>query len=179
MKPDIKLIGLTGTNGAGKGEAAAFFIRKGFQFYSLSDLIREKLQSENKEITRDNLITAGNDMREQGGPDILARMVLKKVKGPAVIDSIRNPHEIEFFRKQRDFILLAVDAPLKIRYARIKARGRNESISSLREFKDKEAEEKTSHEKGQQLHNCLKMADFTIFNNGSLEDLCHQLEQFL
>jgi len=179
MTANIKLIGLTGTNGAGKGEAAAFFTRQDFQYYSLSDLIREKLHQEQKEITRDNLIQTGNAMREQGGPDVLARLVMQKVTGSTVIDSIRNPHEIEFFRLQKDFTLLAIDAPLQIRYDRIMARGRNESISSLEEFKNKEAEENTSHEKGQQLQNCLKMADFTILNDGSLEDLYRQLEQFL
>lgn len=179
MITDLKLVGLTGTNGAGKGEAAAFFMRNGFQYYSLSDVIREKLQQEKMPVTRDNLILTGNSMREQGGSDILARLVLQKVSGPTVIDSIRNPFEIEFFRQQKDFTLLAIDAPIEVRYDRIMARGRNESISSLQEFKDKEAEENTSLEKGQQLQNCIKMADYMILNNSSLEDLYCQLEQFL
>ena len=38
------LIGLTGTNGAGKGEAAAYFMTKGYAYFSLSDVIRDKLE---------------------------------------------------------------------------------------------------------------------------------------
>lgn len=179
MKKNIKLIGLTGTNGAGKGEAASFFEKKGYAPFSLSDLIREELQKRNLDVTRDNLIKMGNKLRGLFGPDILARRVLKKVKRNSVIDSIRNPREVEYLRKQKDFILLAIDAPVELRYLRAEKRGRNESASTLKEFIAKETEEMSHQEKGQQLQNCLKMADHTINNDGSLEDLHRKLEEFL
>jgi len=113
MKKEVRLIGLTGTNGAGKGEVAAYFEKKGYAYFSLSDLIREELLKKGKEVTRNNLIKMGNQFREKGGYDILARLVMKKVKGKAVIDSIRNPKEVEYLRKQKSFILLAVDAILR------------------------------------------------------------------
>ena len=47
MNKDVRLIGLTGTNGSGKGEAAAYFKKKEFSYFSLSDLIREELHKEN------------------------------------------------------------------------------------------------------------------------------------
>ena len=91
MNKKTSLIGLTGTNGAGKGEAASCFVERGYAYFSLSDVIREELRKENQEITRDNLIRMGNFMRQQFSPDILARRVAKKIKEKAVIDSIRNP----------------------------------------------------------------------------------------
>jgi len=175
----MKIIGLTGTNCAGKGEAAEFLKKKGFAYFSLSDLIRDQLQKKDMEFTRDNLIRTGNLMRKEGGPDILARLVMKKVKSPAIIDSIRNPKEVEYLQKQKNFILLAIDAPVKTRYIRAKKRGRNESASSLQEFKDKEAEEMTSKEKKQQLQNCIKMANHIIINAGSLTDFYCKLEKLL
>ncbi|MCK4495166.1 MAG: AAA family ATPase, partial [Candidatus Aminicenantes bacterium] len=90
MKKEVKLIGLTGTNGAGKGEAAAFFKKKGYVYFSLSDLLREELQKKGKQVTRDNLIEIGNNLRKKISHDILAKRVMKKIKGRAVIDSIRN-----------------------------------------------------------------------------------------
>jgi dephospho-CoA kinase len=176
-KKEAKLIGLTGTNCAGKGEVAAFFEKKGYTYFSLSDLIREELRKAGKEASRDNLIKMGNELREKNGYDILARLVMKKVKGRSVIDSIRHPQEVEYLRKQKDFILLAVDAPVDLRYERAKKRGREESASTLEEFKKKEAEEMTDLTQGQQLHNCLKMADFLVTNDGSLEDLHRKLEE--
>lgn len=179
MKKEARLIGLTGTNSAGKGEVASFFKKKGYTYLSLSDLIREELKKIGKEETRDNLIKMGNELREKGGHDILARRVMKKVKDKSVIDSIRNPREVEYLRAQKNFILLAVDAPVDLRYERATKRGRAESASTLKEFIKKEAEEMTDSEKGQQLHNCMKMADFLVINDGSLKDLHRTLEELL
>ncbi len=179
MNKKVRLIGLTGTNGSGKGEAAAYFKKKGFAYFSLSDLIREKLQKEGKEVTRDNLIQRGNQLREKDGPDILARRVIEKVKDKAVIDSIRNPFEVEFLRNHGKFILLAIDAPVELRYERAKRRGREESASTLEEFIKKEKEEMTGSEKGQQLHSCMTMADLVIINDGTLEDFHLKLEETL
>ena len=179
MKTTHKLIGLTGTNSSGKGEAAAFFRRHGYSYFSLSDIIRDELSLEKREITRDNLIQKGNQLREEQGADILARRVMEKIEGEAIIDSIRNLFEIEFFRKQEGFILLAIDAPVEIRYTRVRERGRNESAASLQEFIAKEQEEMTQNEKGQQLEECMFMADYRVTNEGSLEDFYKKLEKFL
>lgn len=179
MKEDRRLIGLTGTNGSGKGEAAAFFQKKGYAYSSLSDLIRMELKKEGLTPTRDNLIKKGNALRAEGGAGILAKMVLDKVKGKTVIDSIRNPEEIRYLKRKKDFFLLAIDAPAAIRFERVRKRGRDESAASLQEFIEKEAEEKTKNEKAQQLQACMEMADFTVINDGSLEDFYKKLEKFL
>ncbi|MFP4082243.1 MAG: AAA family ATPase [Candidatus Aminicenantes bacterium] len=174
-----RLIGLTGTNGAGKGEVAAFFKKRSYAYFSLSDLIREELQKRGEKISRDHLIQMGNRLRERFGPDVLARRVVKKIKGKAVIDSIRNPKEVEFLRNQKNFILLAVDASVELRYQRVKKRGREESASTLDEFIKKEAQEMTNRQHGQQLRNCMKLADYTIKNDHTIEALHKKLERLL
>ena len=173
------LIGLTGTNGAGKGETADFFKNYGFSFFSLSDLIREEIIKQGLPLTRDNLILTGNKLRKKFGPDILAKRVMEKIKGKAIIDSIRNTREIQHLKKQNNFIILAIDAPVELRYQRILKRGRNESASTLDEFKRKEAEEFTGSENQQQLQECMKMADHLIINDGKIQDLHRKLEVFL
>ncbi len=175
----MKTIGLTGTNGSGKGAAAEYFIQKGYVYFSLSDVIREELRKNGIEPTRDNLIRMGNKLRSSGGADFLARKVMEKIKSKAVIDSIRNPEEVRFLKNQKNFILLAIDADVKLRYERVKKRGRDESAATLQEFIEKEDEEKTTNPRHQQLHTCLEMADFTVLNEGSLEDLYNILEKFL
>jgi len=172
-----RLIGLTGTNGAGKGEVANFLRKKGFAYVSLSDVIREELQARGLEASRDHLIACGNELREKFGPAVLARRVATRIQGPTVIDSIRNPAEVAFLRSLGDFILVAVDAPLEIRFERARKRGRNESATTLDEFRRKEEQEKTTSETGQQLEVCLQLADLTIINDGSLEDLWTRLEE--
>ena len=179
MKKKVRVIGLTGTNSSGKGETAAYFQKRRYAYVSLSDVIRGELEREGIPLTRDNLIRKGNHMREARGADVLARLVMKDIKGKTVVDSIRNPEEVEYLRQRGDFILLAIDAPVEIRFERAKKRGREESASTLQEFIAKEAEEMTGLRTGQQLSNCIQMADFKIDNDGTLEDLHKKLETFL
>lgn len=177
MKDKPRLIGLTGTNGAGKGEAAAYFVSKGYAFFSLSDIVREELGRRGEALTRDNLIRTGNELRERFGPDVLARRTMDKVRGPAVIDSIRNTREVAYLRRREGFVLLALDAPVEVRFQRAAARGRDESASSLEEFRRKEAEERAGGETSQQLEACMAEADRLIVNDGTIEDLHRKLEE--
>lgn len=177
VKP--RLIGLTGTNGAGKGEAAAFFRERGYAYASLSDILREELRARGLEAARDNLIRIGNELRHAFGPDVLARRTMAGVTGPSVIDSIRNLREVAFLRAQAGFILLAFDAPPEVRFARVRARGRDESAATLDTFLAKEAEERAGGEAAQQLEACMAEADVLIWNDGTIEDLHRQLEKLL
>ena len=174
-----KYIGLTGTNAAGKGETAEFFQEHGFSYYSLSDLIRKELQKRGLEECRDTLIRTGNDLRTKYGADILAKRIMQEVGEKAVIDSIRNTAEVEFFKTQENFVLLAIDAPVEMRYQRSKNRGRKESASSLEEFIQVENKELLGSETRQQLKKCIEMADFLIINDGTIEDLHRKLEMFI
>ena len=175
-----RLIGLTGTNSAGKGEVAAHLVSRGYAFHSLSDVLREELAARGFETSRDNLILVGNELRADSGADILARRIMDRLAaGPAVIDSIRNPREVEFFRGTGEFILLAVDAPIETRFERARARGRNESASTLEEFRAKEQVEMDGGEGRQQLRECMAMADRLIVNDGSLDDLRRKIEEAL
>jgi dephospho-CoA kinase len=172
-------IGLTGTNCAGKGETAAFFISRGYRSRSLSDVIRDSLRAEGLEESRDNLIRRGNDLRRQGGPDILARLVLDALEPPAVIDSIRNRAEAAYLKSRPGFFLLAIDAPVALRFERSRRRGRDESARTLEDFARKEGEERGSHPEAQQLDACIAMADALVINDGTITDLHRKLEAFL
>ena len=174
-----RLVGLTGTNGAGKGEVAAYLMKKGYAYASLSDEIRDELRRKGKEITRDSLIAMGNALRRKHGTDVLARGVMKKVRGRTVIDSIRNSREVAFLRRHKGFVLVAVVAPVELRYERVLRRGRAESAETLEEFVAKEKQEMAGGTGGQQLRRCLDLADVTIVNDGSLRALHRQIKERL
>jgi len=174
-----RLIGLTGTNAAGKGEVALYLEAKGYRVFSLSDTIREHLRKRGQEATRDNLIAAGNALRRRYGADVLARRILKRVRGRAVIDSIRNSREVAYLRKQPGFVLAAVDAPVELRFRRALKRGRQESAATLEEFAAKERLELAGGRDGQQLRRCLEAADVTIINGGTLAALKRKVDRCL
>jgi dephospho-CoA kinase len=179
MKTPPRLIGLTGTNGAGKGEAAAYFRTKGYAYFSLSDVIRDELRERGVPENRDALIRTGNDLRERHGPDVLAVRTMAKVGGRerAVIDSIRNLREIAFLRREKGFVLLAIDAPVEIRFARVAARGRDESARDLEAFRKKEEMERAGGAAAQQLEACMAAADRVVVNDGTLPEFHRKLEE--
>src|SRR3989338_5290126 len=166
------LIGLTGANASGKGEAAGYLKSKGFEYYSLSDILREQAKAEGIEPSRENLIRLGNELRGKSGPSSLADLTIKKIKGKNnyVIDSIRNPFEIKALRKLNNFTLIGVDAPLETRFKRAIARNRPGDPGTLREFIEKERKENVASSTNQQLENCLKMADVLVINDSTFEE---------
>jgi dephospho-CoA kinase len=179
MRTPPRLIGLTGTNGAGKGEAAAYFVARGYAYFSLSDVIRDELRERGEPSSRDNLIRTGNDLRDRFGPDVLARRTMDKIgrTGRAVIDSIRNTREVDLLRRQEGFMLLAIDAPIALRFARVAVRGRDESAGDLEAFRKKEEEERAGGATGQQLEACMAAADRLIINDGTIPEFRRKLEE--
>ena len=167
------IIGLTGANASGKGEAASYLKSKSFEYYSLSDILREEAKAREIEPSRENLIRLGNELREKNGPSVLADFVIKKIKDENnyVIDSIRNPFEIEALRKLRNFTLIGVDASVEIRFKRAVSRKRPGDPETLKEFIEKEKMENIPSPSNQQLGTCLKMADTIIINDSTVEEL--------
>ncbi len=176
------IIGLTGRNCAGKGTIIEFLTKIGFICYSLSDVIREELIKNNIEITRDNLIEKGREMRLNFGPAVLAERVANKldIEKNYVIDSIRHTAEIEVFKKRKDFVLIEVIASPEIRFERIKNRGRENDPKTFEEFcKYEMEEEKNENIEGQQLLLCSKLAEIKIENNSTIEDLHKRLKEIV
>lgn len=172
------IIGLTGANASGKGEAAGYLKSKGFEYRSLSDILREEAKARGLEPSRDNLIRLGNELREKNGPSVLAMLAAKKIddKRNYVVDSIRNPFEIEALRKIKNFILIGIDAPAEIRFERAVARSRKGDPETLEEFIEKEKKENIPSPTNQQLENCLKMADISIINDSTVEEFRRKID---
>jgi len=176
------IIGLTGENCAGKSTIAEYLKKKSFYYYSLSDVIREELKAEGKAITRENLIKKGNGMREKFGPDILATKLAQKMHDDKnyVVDSIRNPAEVEALKKLGRFFLFYVTAPAQVRFARIKSREREEDPQTFEAFQEIEKLEMDNAEKTKQnLKGTFALADKRIVNDGELNELHDNVNQML
>ncbi len=171
----MAVIGLTGRNGAGKGEVAELLKGLGFAYRSLSDALREELGRRGLDVTRDRLIAIGRELRARDGADVLARMTVASLAPEAntVIDSVRNPGEVRFLRANLPrFDLWIVDAPADLRFRRISARGRESDPQNLEAFVALEEAEATARdESGQNLDGTASLADRTVVNDGTLEDL--------
>ncbi|MBN2142272.1 hypothetical protein JW711_02990 [Candidatus Woesearchaeota archaeon] len=179
----MTVVGLTGTFAAGKGTCSEYLQGKGFIVYSLSDIIREELRKEGVEIGRTSLQDKANYLRRTGGPGVLAERTLRKLEDGKdyVIDSIRNPAEIEVLRRRADFFLIVVDAPIRRRYDwAVKRMREGEGTMTFEEFKAKEERELYSADPtSQQLVACRNMADVKIINDSDYEALYKKVDQAL
>src|SRR6058998_3197215 len=172
------LIGLTGRNAAGKGEVARYLQTKSFYYYSLSDVIRDEIRSRRLQPSRDLLIAVGNELRQKSGANILAERILEKIEDDKhyVIDSIRNPAEVEAFRAAKHFKLVRVEAPPEVRFQRILGRRRESDPRTLEEFIELENREAEGEDTSQNLVRVELMADHTLVNDGTLEKLYPQVD---
>lgn len=176
------IIGLTGKNGGGKGEVSKFLDERGFQALSLSDVIREEAQRLGKLVTRETLVELGNQLRREFGAGVLAERIFARLDPEKnyVIDSIRNPAEVQVFRRRRDFYLAHLQAPQKLRFERLRQRGRENDPKTFEEFLALEAQEASSVESDrQQLNQTISLAQVTLENGGPLRDLHEKLKRLL
>ena len=176
------IIGLTGENCSGKGMVADYLQKKSFYFYSLSDVIREELTSKGTEITRDALIKEGNNLRQKYGPSVLAVKTTAKLQTDKnyIIDSIRNPAEVNELKKLTRFVLLKILSDPENRFERMKERNREGDPKTLKEFlRVEELEASNQNSAKQQLTACMKLADKTIVNDDQPENLYKKVDQLL
>ena len=184
------LVGVVGKIAAGKTTIARFLEEFGFCRISCSDPLIDLLTHnvgeyswipelpERREPTRDTLIEYGKYLKDTYGEDILIRLTLDKKRHcrDVVIDGVRSKGEIEAVKRNGGFILY-VDADVRLRYERLKRRNatKDRVIRSFEDFlKMDEAEESLYH-----TGDLREMADFTIINEGTLEELREKLENIL
>jgi len=144
--------------------------------------LRDEAIKQGLDNSRDTLIRLGTDLREKFGNGILAKRINEKIKPNKenfVVDSIRNPGEIEELRKNADFILIGVNTDAKIRFERLIKRGRAGDSRTFEEFMVHEKMENNNEGAGQQLDKCLEMADKIIDSNGTIEEANIDLDSYM
>ena len=173
------VFGLTGPNAAGKGEVADCLRGHGFAIHSLSDVVREEAAARGLSPDRAHLIRVGNLLREQGGAGVLAERILPRLGDRDVVDSIRSPGEVAVLRRLPSFVLVAVQAPLEVRFRRALARGRPGDPRTLEGFVSRERQENAAAPWAQQLDATFRLADRVLDNGGDLDLLCESVRRLL
>jgi len=178
------IIGLTGTKASGKGIVADILQAKDFVYTSTSDRVREEAVERGiLNYTIRDLQDIGNELRNRFGAGVLVKRSLELVgeRKNIVIDGIRNVGEVQELRKQKDFILIGIDAPLEIRYKRLIERGRESDPKTWEDFLAMDRRDKGIGELniGQQVEACMNMADIKIYNEGTLKQLEEKIIEIL
>ena len=98
------IIGLTGRIAAGKGYVVAYLLEKGFNYTTVSQLIRDELHKRGIEFTRKNLQDIGDEVRMKEGANAWILRLIKNIKDREnyIVDGIRNPAEVTELKKMKD-----------------------------------------------------------------------------
>jgi deoxycytidylate deaminase len=164
------VVGLVGPFGSGCSYVAKLIEEsKDYTRLSLSDVLRKLFIKEhpNDLITRSALQDFGNEIRKIHGNEYLAIQIWDTINEDInknyVIDSIRNPDEVKYFRSQyTDFYLFGIFAEPEIRWKRVS----NVYSDNHGEFtKDDKRDSGEKDKYGQQVTNTFRMSDIIILNN--------------
>lgn len=187
----MKIIGLSGTNGAGKDSVGEILRDKyGYMFISVTDLLRDEARKRGIPVERETLRMISAEWRRESGLGVLIDKAVKtyivaggdsKYSGLAV-SSLRNPGENDSVHKLSGNVVW-VDADSKIRYERIFSRQRTtEDNKTFKQFINEEQAEMqhSGDEATLSLGAVKEKSDFVIVNEGSdFTDLENMIESVL
>jgi len=182
----MRIIGITGTLGAGKGTIVEYLMKQhDFAHFSARGVLTEILNSKGLAVNRDTLREEANSMRLERGPAAVIEVLFERAQAAgrdAVIESVRTEGEVTALRRKSGvpFVLLAVDADQALRYRRVVGRGSSTDSVDFEKFKAQEKKEMEStkpHE--QNLGRCMELADMRLTNDGSTAELHAATEAFL
>lgn len=173
-------IGLCGTIGSGCSYVSSIIkTEANFMRVSLSELLRNLYKQKNQtdvEPNRPQLQDFGNILRQEN-PYFLAEEALKHIQQYEdknknhvnwVIDSIRNPFEVQFFRKNLvNFYLVGVYADIDIRWQRVENKYRKDRTAFQR---DQERDQVEDILYGQRTRDCFLKSDIILNNNRYIPD---------
>ncbi len=180
----MKIIGITGTLGAGKGTIVDYLTQHhGFRHFSVRGYLTKLIVAKGGEVNRDTLVATANELRAQNTPSFIAEELYREAAESGqdcIIESIRTVGEVNALHAKGNFTLFAVDADQKVRYGRIVERASETDKVSFDVFAGNEAREMNSDDPNKQnLAACMRMADYRFTNDGSFDGLYQQVDEAL
>ena len=176
----MKVLAIVGMTGAGKSEVARVFAEHGFDNVRFGDITDEELKNRGLEPNEKNERYIREELRKKHGMAAYAKLSLPRIDNSlkssnVVVDGLYSWEEYILLKKRYggNFGVLAVWASPVTRYARLARRA--ERPLTLEEAASRDKSEIENINKG----GPIAMADFTIINDASLEELEREIEQVL
>lgn len=183
-----KIVCVAGMPGSGKSIISDELVKHGFAYLRFGQITLDKIKEKGMEVSEASERKIREQLREEYGMPAFAILNIPKIDklledSNVVVDGLYSWSEYKVLKEKygEDMFVLAVFAPPKIRYERLEGRAvENDAKQRFRgitreEAKARDYAEIENLEKG----GPIAMADFTIINTGSVEDLKEATEQFL
>lgn len=177
MKHNI--IAVVGMCGSGKSIAVDFFEKKGYEKVYFGGVIYEKMNEEKIEITPTSQKIFRENLRNQYGMGVVAKILLPKIKelyekGNVVLDGLYSLEEYKILKQEfKDIVVVAILVDKNIRYERIGKR--KERPFAKEEAIKRDIDEIENIKKAEP----IAYADMYILNNENEEIYKRKLEELL
>lgn len=199
----MKIIGLVGLPGSGKGEASRVAKQQGLTVLVMGDVIRQEADRMGLDATDGNLGRIGSALREKEGPEAVARRVLERAvasgEDTVVVDGLRSREEADYFATHTEkFQLVEICAPAEERLRWLQARGRPDDPGRSRAGTGRDQDEKIMsscaepdglaaaaleqrecREMGWGMSQAIEAASLKLINDGSLEEFRENARKLL
>ena len=176
----MKVVAIVGMAGAGKSEVARIFQEHGFKRVRFGDITDEELKKRGLEPNEENERYIRQQLREKHGMAAYAKLNLPRIDSSlkssnVVVDGLYSWEEYTLLKERYGgrLSVLAVWAAPATRHARLAHRA--ERPLTLEEAASRDKSEIENSNKG----GPIAMADFTIINEASLEELEKETERVL
>jgi dephospho-CoA kinase len=180
----MKLIAITGTNGSGKGTVVDYLVKeKGFTHYAARDFITREVSRRGLPVDRSSMRQVANELRAAFEPSYVVKSLYEEAVGNneerVVIESVRNIGEAEFL-KAHGALLIAVDADQQRRFERVQERrSATDQVDFATFVEHEEREMRPVGPHDMDLRGVMALADATIMNDSSLNELQKKIEEVL
>ncbi|MBA3046659.1 MAG: flagellar hook-basal body complex protein FliE [Candidatus Thermoplasmatota archaeon] len=168
---------IVGMPGVGKDVFVQSALEIGFSKISMGDVVRQYAADMGLGASDSSIGGFATSQRKEHGAAIWAQRTLDAMpKGDVIIDGSRSLDEIASFRESlgSGVKVLAITAPLEIRFRRLVQRGRQDDPSSLEDF-----ERRDRRELSWGLGDAIERADMVLDNSGGIEEFRQHCEAVL
>jgi dephospho-CoA kinase len=176
----VKVVSIVGMPGAGKSEVARVFAEKGYTRIRFGDLTDREVKKRGLELNEKNEREVRESLRREHGMAAYAKLNLPAIdaaqkKGNVVIDGLYSWEEYLVLKEKygNDFRVVAVWSSPATRHKRIGSRRERPLTEEEAVSRDRAEIEKVN--KG----GPIAMADFTLTNESSLENLREETEKVI
>ena len=168
----MKVVSIVGMTGSGKSEVAKVFERNGFKKIRFGDITDEEIRKRGLELNEESERYVRQQLRKEHGMAAYAELNLPRIdallkSSDVVLDGLYSWEEYMLLKSRYgdNFHVVAVWASPKLRYDRLAERPTRPL--AVEEAASRDIAEVENTNKG----GPIAMADFTIINQSSLEDL--------
>jgi len=176
----VKVVAIVGMAGAGKSEVARVFEEHGFKKVRFGDITDEELKNRGLETNEESERYIRQQLRKEHGMAAYAKLNLPRIDSSlkssnVVVDGLYSWEEYILLKDYYgwQFTTVAVWASAATRHGRLAHRA--ERALTLEEAVSRDKSEIENSNKG----GPIAMADFTIVNQASLEELEKETERVL